>query len=110
MKVSNYLKMYNWTIIKIIIVCEVKKTSRGRPSNIKTVCSDEKTLRWNHLRHFPKWLLVFWKYPLVDLKFRYLVTASVHIKLWLLNFLKLRCNVSYIGHWKTKVHIIGLQP
>lgn len=43
MKEPNYLKTYNWTIVKIIIVCDVKKnqnhqTCKGRPSNIKTVC------------------------------------------------------------------------
>lgn len=48
MKEPNCLKMYNWTIIKIIIYV-TKKVSKGRPSNIKTVCSDRRLWKMSQM-------------------------------------------------------------
>lgn len=45
MKEPNYLKTYNWTIVKIIIVCDVKKNKKKK-QNTKPAKEDPVTLKW----------------------------------------------------------------
>lgn len=49
MKESNYLKIHNCTIIKIIIVWDKKTALKEDLVTFKTVYPDEKTFYGNHL-------------------------------------------------------------